>query len=144
MILPKHLAALSAGLKIVNLEPGDPAISEACEAYKEKWGLPASAQPVATQWYGLARGGEKILIVGERTREDVLEITDAYPVPGVSKRLVTAAIFGMLNIYKSLHDAGIFKKIGCSCLFGNDGFRQALERVWGVPPVAVVYYAGVV
>jgi hypothetical protein len=34
---------------------------------------------------------------------------------------------------------GKIKKIIISVLFKNDSFRRAIERVFGIPPVAVIY-----
>lgn len=137
----KHTATLADSYRTMVLEANDPRIVAAVEHYKAIWALPKEAQPAASSWYGVFEGDTLIVAVGEKRSDTACEITDLYPIPGVAKRKVVAAIYGMLNVYSTALRRKLYSSLVCTVLYRNGAFQKAVERVFNVKPTAVVYMA---
>jgi hypothetical protein len=137
--LPDLIHRATQNYTVAPLQADDPAISAAAYNYIKFWKLPGSAKPSAAVWNGVYDDKELLLVVGEKqVSADVLEVTDMYVVPGKGRKAIMAVYKTMIT-YKLLLEMGKIKKIIISVLFKNDSFRRAIERVFGIPPVAVIY-----
>ncbi len=115
-----------------------PEIGQAVEAYKQKWGLPASAYPLAKQWVGVFHNGQIVLVVGEdRSVANYTEVTDMYSVPGHSKYVVAKAVRTVLSVYKDAYNQGVHFVV--RCLWVNTDMQRAIKKMFDLDPRQVVY-----
>jgi len=134
-----NVEKLSKGFDIAPLDPADPRIQEACEHYKRTWNLPATASPAAWTWMGVFDRDELLLVCGEKhLDQDTVEVTDLYPMPHAGRRAV-AAVYLMLSVLRGALARGVHKQMIATCLYANKSFQKALDRMFGVPPMAVMY-----
>src|SRR5271165_3686613 len=139
-LFPKRILAASQSYIVRNLPADAPEIATACMAYKTKWGIPFDTQSIATRWFGVFDKDDCVLVVGEKPdpEKQLLEVTDAYPVPGAGRRAVVA-MWKVLMSYRAMHIMGAWKYFGCMVIHNNTQFKQILERVFGTGPMADVY-----
>ena len=134
-----NVEKLSKRFVIEPIDPADPRIEEACEHYRKTWKLPSTAKPAAWTWMGVFDREELLLVCGEKHHDnDTVEVTDLYPMPNAGRR-ATVAVYAMLSVLRGALARGIHKQMIATCLYANNSFRKALDRMFGVPPMAVMY-----
>jgi hypothetical protein len=138
--LPSRIANVTKDFYCFPLSADAPEVSKACADFIAKWQLPADSKPAAENWFGVYYKLDLLLVVGERKRDDTLEVTDLYPVTD-NHRLMTMAVYATLNTYKMLLQLGVYKHMICTCLKRNVQFQNAVQRVFGIEPAAVIYIA---
>lgn len=137
--LPRHVVEQFALMHTHTIQPDAPVIAPAVDAYRQRFGIPATARPTAFNWRAVYANGKCVLVIGDRlVGAGVLEITDMYPAPDAG-RLGTVAIYGALTAYSLALDVGTYRTLMCACLYENDSFRRAVERVFNVQPRTVIY-----
>ncbi len=90
----------------------------------------------AKRWFGMRRAGVLVGAVGEVSDAVTLEVTDCY---SDGSRYGTAAIYALLLGYYEKLRAGEFDNLVHTCLFENVEMWEAVKRVTGDNPYALVF-----
>jgi hypothetical protein len=134
-----HVEKLSRNFRFENLMPGDPRIEDAVEKYRQDFHLPPTAKPSAAYWLGVFDKDELLAVCGERfLDEDVIEVTDLYPLPGKGRK-GTAAIYMALSVLRGALARGVYRQMVATCLYSNKTFQKAIDRIFGCEPTALHY-----
>lgn len=122
----------------VDVAPDDPELDAMIRVTRARYHLGARDRMTerATKWYGMSYEGRLVAAVGELRAHYTLEVTDCY-VDG--SRAGTAAVYALLLGYYKQLERGEFENLVHTCLFENVEMWQAVVRVTGDNPYALMF-----